>query len=103
MWMWVSQKNKYLTHIPNFLNRYVIYKIIDFHRDYEKNYMAFIYVKTDQKLKSLTDSEREKIKSIYKEFLKEILPYKIENYYFYFDSDENVQKNYKGNYFYATR
>ncbi len=84
---------------------YNIYKIIAFCAEKIDIYMAFIYLKTDDELKLLSDSEKDKIKSIYIDYLKEkgYIPDKIKKNIFYFDTDENVQKHYGGNYFYATR
>jgi hypothetical protein len=54
---------------------------------------------------SQTAAKREEIQAIYIDYLKEhgYMPNEIEIVRFHFDSDENVQKNYDGSYFYATR
>lgn len=82
---------------------YNIFKIID--SIFRKMYMAFIYVKTEAELRLLTDNDREKIKSIIIDYYVDTQESsnEIKQFIFYFDSDENVQKNYRGNYFYATR
>ena len=45
------------------------------------------------------------IKSIIFDYFKNngYFPDEVQDIILYFDSDENVQKKYKGNYFYATR
>ncbi len=94
---------KKLKELLNTKYGYNIFKIIDCLS--EKIYMAYIYFKTDEERMALTDSEKEKIKSIVIEYLETTgeIPNEIERTIFYFDSDENVQKNFGGSYFYATR
>ncbi len=69
-----------------------------------KTCVARLFFKTDSQLRSL---QLDKIKQIYIEILKEkkLIPERIDesNVVVYFDTDENVQKNYNGNYFYAMR
>ena len=96
----------YSEKLKNLLNTkygYNIFKIID--SIFRKMYMAFIYVKTEAELRLLTDNDREKIKSIIIDYYVDTQESsnEIKQFIFYFDSDENVQKNYRGNYFYATR
>jgi len=81
-----------------------IYKTIGSYFDFDKSYMIFIYWETNKELQQITDDIKKNIKEM-------IINYFINNGYFpneikdvivYFDSDENVQINYNGNYFYAT-
>jgi len=82
-----------------------VYKIIGMFYDFAKAYDAYIYFKTNEELATLSEGKKDKIKSIYLSFLNQhgYMPNEIEEIRFYFDSDENVQANYKGNYFYATK
>ncbi len=82
-----------------------IYKIHGAYMEFDKSYMTFIYFKTDAELRALSEETKNKIKTVYFDYFKErgYMPNEIETITFYFDSDENVQKNYAGNYFYATR
>ena len=82
-----------------------VYKIIGMFYDFAKAYDAYIYFKTNKELVALTEEKKDEMKSIYVSFLKQhnYMPDEIEEICFYFDSDENVQANYKGNYFYATK
>ena len=94
--------------IQEYLNnacKFNVYKIIGSYMDSHKLYMAFIYFKTEKELKAFSEEELSQIKESIVGFLKNknYIPDEITETIFYFDSDENVQKNYKGNYFYATR
>ena len=82
-----------------------IYKIIGSFVEFDKTYVAFVYWKTDIELNMITDDIKKKIKHIFLNYLKNngYFPNEVQDVILYFDSDENVQKNYKGNYFYATR
>lgn len=83
---------------------YNIYKTIGSYFSFDKSYMIFIYWKTHKELDLITDSDRKKIKKIVIDYFLEnnCYPNEVEDVIIYFDSDENVQKNYNGNYFYAT-
>lgn len=69
-----------------------------------KHCVTCIFFKTNSELHSL---QLDEIKQIYIEILKEkkLIPERIDesNVEVFFDTDENVQKNYNGNYFYAMR
>lgn len=82
-----------------------IYEIFDAHMGFNKSYDVYIYFKTDAELHAMTAAKKEEIQAIYIDYLKQhgYMPSEIETVRFYFDSDENVQKNYAGSYFYATR
>ena len=82
-----------------------IYDIIGAYMGFNKSYDAYIYFKTDAELHAMTAAKKKEIQAIYIDYLKKhgYMPDEIETVRFYFDSDENVQKNYEGNYFYATR
>jgi 5-formyltetrahydrofolate cyclo-ligase len=84
---------------------YKIYKTIGSYFQFDKSYMIFIYWKTDKELELITDTVKQEIRKIILDYFSKCTyyPNKIENVTIYFDSDENVQKNYDGNYFYATR
>lgn len=84
---------------------YKIYKTIGSYFLFDKSYMIFIYWKTDKELNLITDTVKQKIKKIIIDYFSEnnYYPKEVEDVIVYFDSDENVQKNYAGNYFYATR
>ncbi len=93
--------------VKNVLNEdyhFNIFKIIGSYMSFNKSYMAFIYWKTNEELEMITEDDKERIKNLFFDcfqgnsyFSNEILDVIL-----YFDSDENVQKNYNGNYFYAT-
>ena len=84
---------------------YKIYKTIGSYFQFDKSYMIFIYWKTDKELDLITDTVKQKIKKIIIDYFSKnnYYPKEVEDVIIYFDSDENVQKNYAGNYFYATR
>ena len=84
---------------------YKIYKAIGSYFQFDKSYMIFIYWKTDKELDLITDTVKQKIKKIIIDYFSKnnYYPKEVEDVIIYFDSDENVQKNYAGNYFYATR
>ena len=84
---------------------YKIYKAIGSYFSFDKSYMIFIYWKTDKELDLITDPVRKEIKKIIIDYFLEnnYYPNEVEDVIIYFDSDENVQKKYNGNYFYATR
>ena len=92
----------------NILNQnydFKIFKILDFYFDFDNSYMAFIYWKTEKELSLITDDAKKQIKEIFINYLKDngYFPSLVKDVDFHFDSDENVQKNFRGNYFYATR
>ena len=97
--------SKKIKQILNEEYNFNIYKIIDMYMDFDKSYDAYLYLKTDEELRLLTENQRKEIETIYLNCLKKYgyMPNEIIETIFYFDSDENVQKNYDGNYFYATR
>lgn len=82
-----------------------VYKIYGMFYDFCKTYHAYIFFKTNDELSALTDEKKEEIKSIYVGYLQEngYMPGEVEQIRFRFDSDENVQAYYGGNYFHATR
>ena len=82
-----------------------IYKNYGVFYDFVKAYYAYIYFKTNEELSTLTEEKIGKIKTVYVDFFKQqgYMPSEIEIIRFHFDSDENVQANYGGNYFHATR
>ena len=82
-----------------------IYEVTAAYMGFNRSCDVYLYFKTDAQLQALTSAEKEKIQTIYADYLKEhgFMPNEIETIRFYFDSDENVQKNYAGSYFYATR
>jgi hypothetical protein len=98
----VSKKVKHLLITIHGIN---IYDIIGAYMGFNKSYDAYIYFQTDAELHAMTVDKKEEIQAIYIDYLKKhgYMPNEIERVRFYFDSDENVQKNYGGNYFYATR
>ena len=87
------------------IHDYKIYKTIGSYFQFDKSYMIFIYWKTDKELDLITDTVKQKIKKIIIDYFSKnnYYPKEVEDVIIYFDSDENVQKNYAGNYFYATR
>lgn len=83
-----------------------LHEIIGYYTDKLKHYMIFVFFKTEKELKSFSKEQLESFKSIYINILeeKEIIPnYVTRIVGFYFDSDENVQKNFHGNYWLATK
>ena len=82
-----------------------VYDIIGAYMGFNNSYDAYIYFQTDAELHAMTAAKKEEIQAIYIDYLKKCghIPNEIETVRFYFDSDENVQKNYDGSYFYATR
>lgn len=98
----VSKKVKELLIEVHGIN---IFEIIGAYMGFNKSYDAYIYFRTDAELHAMTAAKKEKIESIYIDYLKKhgYMPSEIEKVRFYFGSDENVQKNYDGSYFYATR
>ena len=82
-----------------------VYKIIDLYAQFNKSLLIYIYFLTDLELNRFSDEQRNHAEKIYIDLLKNnnIIPTFIEQTEFHWDSDENVQKNYGGNYFYATR
>ncbi len=65
---------------------------------------VYIFVKTNEELEKIEDKKYQ-LENKYKEFLeKNNYPFnKFPNVVFEFDSDENVENNYEGNYFYRLR
>ena len=98
----ISKKVKELLITVHGIN---IYNIFDAYMGFNKSYDAYIYFQTDAELHAMTTAKKEEIKAIYIDYLKKHghMPDEIETVRFYFDSDENVQKNYDGSYFFATR
>lgn len=98
----ISEKIRDVLNQDHSLN---VYKIIGSLVEFDKTYVAFVYWKTDRELNMITDDIKRKIKHIFLNYLKNngYFPNEVQDVILYFDSDENVQKNYKGNYFYATR
>ncbi len=91
----------------NLLNRngYHVFKIIDSYDRQTNLYMAFIFFKTNDDLNVLSENDKNLIGKIYDEILKNevnIFNEAVKTIY-YFNSDENVQKNFQGNYFYAIK
>lgn len=86
-------------------HKYKIYKTIGSYFQFDKSYMIFIYWKTDKELNLITDTVKQEIKNIIIDYFSKNNYYhnEVEDVIVYFDSDENVQKKYGGNYFYATR
>ena len=82
-----------------------VYEIYGVYYDFVKTYVAYIYFKNNEELAALTAEKGDEIKSIYTSYLQQngYMPGEIEVLHFHFDSDENVQANYGGNYFHATR
>jgi len=82
-----------------------IFDIIASYFDFDKSYMAFIYWKTNKELELITEEVKQGIKNLIIDYLKKrgFYPDEVEELILYFDSDENVQEKYDGNYFYATR
>jgi hypothetical protein len=82
-----------------------VYKVFGVFYDFAKVYYAYIYFRTNEELSALSKEKRNEIESIYVGFLKQqgYMPGEIEETRFRFDSDENVQLHYGGNYFHATR
>ena len=72
-----------------------------------KSYTVWIFFKTDKELQSFTELQQEIFKQHFIELLKEkgYIPNRIDEtkIVFYFGTDESVQRNYSGNYFYAMR
>ena len=94
--------------IKNILNQdfnFNIVKIIGSYADFDKSYMAFLYWETNEELYLITEVIKEKIKNLFIDYFKKegLFPKEVQDIILYFDSNENVQKNYDGNYFYATR
>lgn len=86
-------------------NGYPVFKILDSYDRQSMLYMAFIYFKSDEELKNLSLKTKNAIKELYNGLLlkEKCIPEEISKTIFYFDSDENVQKHYQGNYFYSTK
>lgn len=86
-------------------HNYKIYKTIGSYFEFNNSYMIFIYWKTDKELDLITDIDKQEIRKIILDYFAKCTyyPNKIEDVTIYFDSDENVQLNYAGSYFYATR
>ena len=93
-----------LTNILNQNYDFKVFKIIDAYMEFDKSYMAFIYSKTENELSLISDDAKKQIKEIFINYLKDkgYFPSLVQDVDLYFDSDENVQNNYRGNYFYAT-
>lgn len=94
--------------IKNILNQeyhFRVFKIIGSYMKFDKSYMAFIYWETNKELNMITEDDKESIKNLFFDYFKKngYFPSEVQDVILYFDSDENVQKKYKGNYFYATR
>ena len=83
---------------------YKIYKTIGSHIEFNKTYVLFLFWETNKELSLILEEERFKIKEIIIDCFKKerCYPSIIKDIIIYFDSDENVKKKYKGNYFYAT-
>lgn len=81
-----------------------IFKIFYYYTESHKDCMFFIFFKTEEELKRFSKGQLDGFKSLYMQILKEagVLPKYVWRYEFCFGSDENVQKNYNGNYFHAT-
>ena len=91
--------------IQRILRIYKIYKTVDSYMEFNKSYIIFIYWKTDKELDLITDTVKQEIrKTIINHFSgHNLYPNVFEDVIIYFDSDENVQKNHAGDYFYVTR
>lgn len=72
-----------------------------------KSYMGWVFFQTDKELLSLSEEKKDHIKKLCIQILKEknYIPHRIKEsrIILYFDSDENVQNNFGGSYFYATK
>ena len=91
--------------ILNIEHKYEIFKIVGAYMSFDKTYMAHIFFKTNNELSGITEEDRKKIKWYFNDYFEKngYIHDEVEEIILYFDSDENVQKNYRGNYFYATR
>lgn len=96
-------KKKYKTELLK-LN-ICIYEIIIYYIDTLKTGMIFVFFIDEETLKSFSKEQLKEIEIIFIELLKreKLMPQVIDKIAgFYFDSDENVQKNFHGDYFLAT-
>ncbi len=82
-----------------------IYKIITYYINDLKTCMVFVFFDNEKTLNSFSKQKLKELENIFVDLLQKeaLMPDIIDNISgFYFDSDENVQKKYNGNYFYAT-
>ena len=96
-------KEKYKTELLK-LN-ICIYKILIHHIDTLKIGMVFVFFIDEATLKSFSQEQLKEMEIIFIELLKreKLMPQVIDKIAgFYFDSDENVQKNFHGSYYLAT-
>ena len=81
-----------------------IVKVVAYYTRKLKACMVFIFFKDEKTLQQFSAQQLDFFKQTYFDFLREknLMPQYIEVIDgFYFDSDENVQKNFHGNYFIA--
>ena len=103
----IEMENSFLEEIESILikeHNYKIYTTIGSYLECKNSYTIFIYWETDKELELITDTVKQEIRKIILDYFSKCTyyPNKIEDVTIYFDSDENVQKNYSGNYYYAT-
>lgn len=96
-------KEKYKIMLLN--SNISIYKIITYYVGDLKTCMVFVFFDSEKTLNSFSEQKLKELENIFINLLQKeaLMPAIIDNISgFYFDSDENVQKKYNGNYFYAT-
>lgn len=82
-----------------------VFEIIGYYTPERFEYMIFVFLKTDAEIKKISEDQIKEFRLLYISFLKEeqVYPRHIKWISgFYFNSDENVQTNYQGNYWLAT-
>ena len=99
-----SSSSKKIENLLNQNYNYNVFKTIGSYMEFDKTYMIFIYWKTNKELEMITESIKLKIREIIIEYFSKnnYYPNEVKDIIIYFDSDENVQEKYDGNYFYAT-